>query len=82
METLFVLGAVFLVVGIAMVAIAMKYRTAAHPPVPTSNTQAWKPVWKMQDYYTRTGFRLQLVGWLIIIISAVALGVCFLVPLL
>ena len=48
-----------------MVVMALKHRTEKHPAWPTFNPKYWKPVWKMQGLYTPTGYRLNLIGWIL-----------------
>jgi hypothetical protein len=63
-RAIFLIGAVVSLTGLGMVLAALRQRTPAHPPVPCFNPRYWRPIWRMQDWYTPTGFRLHLAGWI------------------
>jgi hypothetical protein len=61
------LAAVMMFGGLGMVFYAARFRTANCPPIASLNPShwTWKPIWRMRDWYTPKGFRLQLIGWTI-----------------
>jgi hypothetical protein len=80
-SNLFLFGTALLVVGLVLVMLAMRHRTASHPPIPSSDVKHWKPIWRMQDCYTPVGYKLQLVGWITVCGAAMLLAAGFLMPL-
>jgi hypothetical protein len=60
-----------LVIGLVLVVIAQRHRMADHPQIISFNPRDWKPIWRMQNYFDPIGFRLNLVGWILVILSAV-----------
>jgi hypothetical protein len=65
------IGVALFLIGLVMALSAQRYRTPQCPPIPSFNVKHWKPIWRMQDWFTPKGYRLHLYGWLIALLGIV-----------
>jgi len=58
-----------MVVGIVFSILAIKHRTGKCPPILSINPKDWKPLWMAKDWFSPIGFRLYVIGNMLIIIG-------------
>ena len=52
--------------GLAIITLSLLYRTNDAPRLSMRSAyhpRNWKPIWKVQSWYTPRGFKLHLLGW-------------------
>lgn len=70
-STLLITSLISLVSGITMSVIALQMRTESAPPYAKClfNPKCWRPVWRMKDWFTPLGYRLNLLGTILIVVG-------------
>lgn len=63
------------IAGIVCLTFSLRYRTEEHPGI-SFNPRNWKPVWKMQSWFTPKGYWLNLIGVNMLVLAS-TLGLIF-----
>jgi hypothetical protein len=77
-EGLIIPNLLLLIGGLAMMILALHYRTERHPGVMKLSPKHWRMFWNSKDWFSPEGYRLNLYGSIAIGLS----GLCFLARLL
>ena len=69
-----IIGLTMLISGIVLAIQALKYRTKKHPDLLSLSSyhpRNWIPVWKMRPWFTPKGYKLNLIGITLILLSSI-----------
>jgi hypothetical protein len=69
---LIIVGGVLFLAGLVLVLIALGHRTSEAPRWPSFNPRDWKPVWKMQDWFDPIGYKLNLAGFVLMMLGVIS----------
>jgi hypothetical protein len=70
---------ILLLTGIVMIFVAMNHRSPQHP-FESGSTRArdlFRPIWMTRDWFTPPGFRLHLLGYLLLALACLIMSVYY-----
>jgi len=76
-EVLSLIGLVFILTGIVMMFVVMNHRSPQHP-FESGSTRArdlFRPIWMTRDWFTPNGFRLHLLGHVLLVLGCLMMPV-------
>jgi hypothetical protein len=79
-QVLSLISLILLLTGIVMVFVAMNHRSPQHP-FESGNSRAcdvFRPIWMTRNWFTPPGFRLHLLGNLLLVLACLIMAVYYL----